>query len=394
MRALSAIAASHGHLVSGSDERGGGHNKRNIEGCDLVVYSGAIGLDNEELSFSRRYGIPTMERSDFLALIARKYKRVIAVCGCHGKTTTTAMTREAFASKKPTLHLGGDYDCEIIGKREYFITEACEYRKSFLALRPSLGVVTNIDFDHPDTYGSFAEVKQAFSLFGENCHSLIYNGDDQNARSVYGDKGESFGFSDNNDFVAKKRGKSSFDLFYHGYFIGDYTLSVEGDYNLYNALGAASAGFIEGIPHGEIAKGLYSFKGVKGRNELLGKIGKCDIISDYAHHPTEIAAFIKWAKEKYGRLLVVFQPHTYSRTEALKDKFSEAFSLADKVMVTRTFAAREKGGLELYEVLENAERVELDELCGRITAVANEYDCVALLGAGSMQLQIKGELGL
>ena len=217
MKTLMRIAESKGHLVSGSDIRLRGHDKRNIEGCNLVVFSGAIGEDNEELSFSRRYGIPVMERSEYLARLSKEYLRVIAVSGCHGKTTTTAMLGEIFSERKPTLHVGGECGLPCVGLSEYFITEACEYRRGFLRLAPSVGLVTNVEFDHPDTYENEDAVVEAFRTFGKCCKTLIYNGDDENCRRAYGGEGITYGLGDDNHFVARPWGNSAenkFDVFY------------------------------------------------------------------------------------------------------------------------------------------------------------------------------------
>lgn len=394
MKALAEITASKGHLVSGSDIRLSGHDKRNIEGCDLVVFSGAIGEDNEELSFSRRYGIPVMERSEYLARLSMDYKRVIAVSGCHGKTTTTAMLGEVFASKNPTLHVGGDCGLKTVGKHEYFITEACEYRRSFLRLSPSVGVVTNIEFDHPDTYADEQEVVEAFKKFGQSCRTLIYNGDDRNCRRAFGGDGITFGFGDDNMFVAKPWGENKFDVFYCDLYMGTYTLSALGRHNIYNALGAIATGFTEGMGYREIEQGISRFKGVKRRGEVIGRVGACDVISDYAHHPTEITASISALKCKYGKVAVIFQPHTYTRTLAMPEQFMLSFENADFLAITNTFGAREREGddrflCKVVEKVRQCEFVAKEKINEKINLLARDYDCVALLGAGDFQESVK-----
>lgn len=390
MSVLSAIAENEGNTVSGSDRTLFGHDKSNIEGKDLVVYSGAIGDDNEELAYARQIGVPAMERADFLAFIAAKYKTVIAVAGCHGKTTTTAILSEVFSSVNPTVHIGGEYTNSFIGGKEYFITEACEYRRSFLHLYPDISVITNIDFDHPDTYKDICDVEEAFDRFGKQSKTVIYNGDDLRCKKLYHDKGVSYGFDSDNDYVVRKYGENSFDLFYREYFMGSYKIAAPGKFNIMNAAAAAVAGFSCGLCFKDIEKGIRAFRGVKRRGEIIEKNGNCVLMSDYSHHPTEIEARIEELKELYGKIAVVFQPHTYSRTVALADRFSNAFDKADYVAVTETFAAREKKGDDLYirDLIKSRRPCEFvlkKDINGLVDKLKTEYPCVVVMGAGDIQ---------
>ena len=391
MSVLESISARLGEDVSGSDIKTGGHDKKNISGKDLVVYSGAIPENNEELSYARKLGVPVMERSEFLAFISSKYRRVIAVAGCHGKTTTTAMLGEVLAKKNPTVHIGGEYDFGFTQKNDYFITEACEYRRSFLQLKPDVAIITNIDFDHPDTYRDISDTEQAFCEFTRGCKAVIYNGDDVRLKKIV-PLGVSVGFSSDNDYVIRTY-SGCFDLFYRDSYSGSFSPVFSEPFNIKNAALAIVAAYRENLCYRDIKEGIERFTGVKRRGEIVSKDAICTVISDYSHHPAEIKERISALKKQYGKVAVIFQPHTYSRTIALADRFAAAFSEADEVVFTDTFAAREKSGDDrlIYDICRKnvaCSFVPKNLLREKFLLLKQDYPCVALMGAGDFQAEL------
>lgn len=356
MRTLRTITARLGHETSGSDLTTGGHDPNNVKGANLVVFTGAISADNPELSAARESGVPTIERSEYLAAIAASFGRVIAIAGSHGKTTATALTAAATACLNPTVHIGGEYAGG--DGNEYFITEACEFRRSFLMLAPDVGVILNADLDHTDCYKTEAEAVEAFLAFGLRCRKLCVNGDDPRLGIDHPDK-ITFGLGENCDvravgLCADGENRYSFSLFCLGVNMGRLELSLVGRHNVYNALAAASVALGEGVSMSEIARAFVGFKGVARRMETLGYVRGARVIADYAHHPTEIRALIASLRPR-ARLIVVFEPHTYSRTRDLFDKFATCFRGADEVVFLPVFAAREKTGevtsVDLYNAV-------------------------------------------
>ena len=356
MRTLRTITARLGHETSGSDLTTGGHDPNNVKGANLVVFTGAISADNPELSAARENGVPTIERSEYLAAIAASFGRVIAIAGSHGKTTATALTAAATACLNPTVHIGGEYAGG--DGIEYFITEACEFRRSFLMLAPDVGVILNADLDHTDCYKTEAEAVEAFLAFGRRCRKLCINGDDPRLGIDHPDK-ITFGLGENCDvravgLCADGENRYSFSLFCLGVNMGRLELSLVGRHNVYNALAAASVALGEGVSMSEIARAFVGFKGVARRMETLGYVRGARVIADYAHHPTEIRALIASLRPR-ARLIVVFEPHTYSRTRDLFDKFATCFRGADEVVFLPVFAAREKTGevtsVDLYNAV-------------------------------------------
>lgn len=356
MRTLRTITARLGHETSGSDLTTGGHDPNNVKGANLVVFTGAISADNPELSAARENGVPTIERSEYLAAIAASFGRVIAIAGSHGKTTATALTAAATACLNPTVHIGGEYSGG--DGNEYFITEACEFRRSFLMLAPDVGVILNADLDHTDCYKTEAEAVEAFLAFGRRCRKLCINGDDPRLGIDHPDK-ITFGLGENCDvravgLCADGENRYSFSLFCLGVNMGRIELSLVGRHNVYNALAAASVALGEGVSMSEVARAFVGFKGVARRMETLGYVRGARVIADYAHHPTEIRALIASLRPR-ARLIVVFEPHTYSRTRDLFDKFATCFRGADEVVFLPVFAAREKTGevtsVDLYNAV-------------------------------------------
>lgn len=342
MRALADLAKSRGHKVSGSDMRGEGHCARNVDGAELVVYTNAVPPDNCELQRARELGIPAIERAEYLANVAKKFGTAVAVAGCHGKSTATAMLGEALRAYSPTVHVGAKGASRIGGGR-FFITEACEYKRSFLKLNPDIGVVLNVGYDHPDCYGDREQVEDAFKAFANQCKTLIVNGDDPLCAAL-SDRAATFGLSKNCAYRAENvsdGGARSFTYAHDGRRI-KVNLSVVGMHNVYNALAALAAADKAGVPLFQAVQGISHFTGIPRRFERKGIACGKTVFCDYAHHPDEIKATIAAARELFPSVAIVFQPHTYSRTAALEDEFVDALNGADTVVFAPIFAAREK----------------------------------------------------
>ena len=337
-----------GHIATGSDLATTGHHPKNVWGSDLVVHTAAAGEDNPEIIEAKRLGIPLVERAEFLASIAHKYENLIAVSGTHGKTTATAMLAEIFKPKNPTVHIGGDYEgcTDYIGGKQFFITEACEYKKSFLYLYPSFALVLNAELDHTDCYSSYTDYFDAFKTFCRQSKAAAVFGDDLSLSALAKKYGYiSFGLDTKNDIHANniRQGflTSSFEVVAYGQNLGTVTLKVGGTHNIQNALGAIAAALHFGLSFEDIQAGLLRFKTVGRRFEFLGEINGTEVYSDYAHHPTEIDAMIREAKESGKKVVVVFEPHTYTRTKSLYKEFADSLSKADRVYLMPIYSARE-----------------------------------------------------
>jgi len=378
MSALAQILLAKGLKVSGSDinksditdllEKKGalihiGHNPNNIANPDLVVYTSAISKDNPEYKKSLSLDIPVLERGEFLGLMMEEYNKTTAISGTHGKTTTTGMLSSIMlkTDSNPTILLGGEYH-EIkgnvkIGNRDYFLTEACEYKKNFLNFKPYIGVILNIEEDHLDYYKDLDEIKNAFVDFSKKIPSygfLVYNSDDSNQNNIFDEvlcNKKSFGINKSSFCRAenlKFNPYPSYKLIIDDEYICHLELKVPGIHNVYNSLAASACAYLSGAANCTIKKGLESFSGTKRRFEYKGTYNNVIIIDDYAHHPTEVKTTLETvSKLTEGNIHVVFQPHTFSRTHALLDKFSESFDAAKNVVLIDIYAAREKNDLNI-----------------------------------------------
>ena len=366
MSALAKLLILCGKKVSGSDladsallaelramgaEIHVGHSAAYLADAQCVVFTSAVKPGHPELSEAIRRGLCVMERHKLLSALSECYNRVIAVAGTHGKTTTTAMLGEVFCAggADPTVHLGGR-DAALggnlrAGGADCFITEACEYRRSFLSLKPDIGIILNVDWDHPDCYASLGDVVEAFQAYADRCKKLIVNADCEACRSLRHPDCVTFGVFHQADFCAvlknEQRGGSDFDVYAYGKKLFTVESGVYGLHNVYNARAAAAAATVCGLPAEGIRSGLHGFRGVDRRFERLGKYGHFTVISDYAHHPQEIKSLLAMTKDLSERFLCVFQPHTYSRTLSLISSFAESFRGAEAVAILPVYAARE-----------------------------------------------------
>ena len=342
-----------------------GHSESNLgENCGAVVYTVAVSPDNPEYARAQREGIPCISRADYLGYIMTEYKNRVGIAGMHGKSTCTSMCAEIFLDAAedaciadPTIISGAEYasmdGAYHLGEHDNFVFEACEYMDSFLDFNPTVAVLLNAEMEHVDYFKSIEQIRDSFSkyasLVGEN-GTVIYNIDDENtvisASRVKANK-ISFGLSDKAEITAKNikccKFPMEFDIYVKGELFTSVSIRTRGKHNVYNALAACAAAYVCGIDASEIKRGLENFKGAKRRMEYKGKLSGAEVYDDYGHHPTEIGATLEGAKSSCDqRIVCVFQPHTFSRTAALADKFADAFECADKVILTDIYAAREK----------------------------------------------------
>ncbi len=413
MSGLALCMKGRGCRVTGSDlapneytlrlERAGvpvfyGHAAENLGDADTVVVTSAVKESNAELCAARERGLPVFGRAELLARIAEGYAHTVAVAGCHGKTTATAMCAHVLdeCAGSCSAHIGGidrDFGNFRDAGKTYFVTEACEYKANFLKLSPETAVVLNTDADHLETYGSEEALFAAYAAFARSAQAAVVCGEDRIAAAVSG--ALTFGLSGRCDVGAENvrasAGKYSFQLRIRGETAAHVVLNVYGKHNICNALAAAAVAVRYGYPPALIAAGLQKFRGIARRFERLGKINGAPLIADYAHHPREIAAALAAAKGLCeGRLFVVFQPHTYSRTKLLFRSFVSVLAPVEHLVLYKTYPAREYfdaegSALTLAQALPNSlyvERVRELEIYLRCSLRAG--DMALILGAGDI----------
>lgn len=417
MSALAKILRKSGKRVAGCDRSEGEYtqalksagievtigNVCSFENFEVVVYTDALADSNPSLIAARRQKKVLISRGKLLRELCKNYNKTIAVAGCHGKTTCTAMIAHIFscADKNFTSHIGGDdltFTNGYARGNDYLITEACEYKKNFLYLKPDIAIILNSDADHLDCYGSEENLKKAYLQFAGSAAKTI---------KLYGDldeaDGVTFGFDDRADYYAKsirsEHGKFTFRAFKGANELGRVKLSVYGKHNVLNALAAIAVAESCGIDFEKIAAGLAQFKGVKRRFEDIGRYRGAECIADYAHHPNEIKAALKTAKMLTGgELYVVFQPHTYSRTKDLFKEFMLTLSAVKRLMIYKTFAAREYyddagSALTLSHAVKRSVYGDCETDIERFLANATSGDTVLFLGAGDIYEIAKTVIG-
>ena len=368
MSAIARVLQESGRTVSGSDSRDSavvgilrslgirvhiGHHSDHVQGARLVIASTAVPADNAEIEFAEKASIPVMPRGEALARIVQG-RRTIAVGGTHGKTTTCGMIATVLETSgaDPTYLVGADISQRGAGAKlgagSCAVVEADEAYGSFLHLKPSVAVITNLDDDHLDHYGTREALEEAFASFmGAAGEQLIVCGQDSRAMALAeGLNPATYGFEEGCDFQASDlflgAGRATFRLKVSGRDAGAIRLRIGGRHNVLNALGAISACITIGLEAKEIARGLEAFKGMSRRFEYRGTFRGAHLVDDYAHHPAEIEATLSAARTgPWKRVLAVFQPHLFSRTHALFNEFATSLSAADVVVVTDVYGARE-----------------------------------------------------
>ena len=405
MSGIAELLINYGYMVSGSDmalnenvkrllDKGIkvniGQKAENIDSdIDLLVYTGAISPENEEIVEAKRLGIKIMERGELLGLLTEKFKDTIGVAGTHGKTTTTSMVSCVFiaASKDPTIQVGsylnnidGNYR---IGKSDYFIIESCEYRDSFLNFSQRSAIVTNIDNDHLDYFKNIDNISKSFQKYVSKLPKdgvLVVNMDNDRCYDLRNyTKAKVLSISTYNhkaDYYAQnikfdESGCASFDVIKNGVVQNRIILNVKGEHNISNALECFALCDWYGISPDIIKLGLREFNGASRRIEYIGKFLGAKVYDDYAHHPTEIYATGKAiVKEKHNEIYAIFEPHTYSRVANHKTDFAKALSVFNHIIIIDIYAAREKN---IYNVSSN-DIVDLLICEGKDAVHINEYE--------------------
>jgi UDP-N-acetylmuramate--alanine ligase len=381
-----------------------GHRAEQVGDVDVVVFSSAIKSDNPELQIARSRKIPLIPRAEALAEIMR-LKRGLAVAGTHGKTTTTSMVAAIFleAKENPTIVVGGRLDLiqstAQLGEGEWLIAEADESDGSFNRLSPEIAIITNIDADHLDHFKTFANLQKAFVGFAGKVPfygSVVICGDDPQVKGLFENfqKNVSFyGFNEANDFVIKgSQGK--YELYHENNKLGKFELKVPGTHNALNAVAAMVSAMHAGISFEVCCKGLLRFQGVDRRFHHKGEIDGITVYDDYGHHPTEVRATLQGFREKFPsrRLVVLFQPHRFSRTQNCWDDFKACFSDCDELILTDIYPAGEKP-IEGISSQKLAQEVKKDHvqylkkdasLAASVQNLLNPGDVFVTLGAGDV----------
>lgn len=382
MSGLAQILLKEGFRISGSDTKQSpltqqlselgaavyiGQNAGNLDDTpDLVVYTAAIHPDNAEYAAAVSAGIPMLSRAELLGQIMHNYEQSIAVAGTHGKTTTTSMCSQVLltALADPTISVGGILDAIggniRVGSSEVFITEACEYTNSFLHFYPKYSIITSVEAEHLDFFKDIDDIRRSFHAFASNTSAegaLIINGQIEELGTIteyLNCKVITYGLCETDDYYAadisfNDHACASYTAMHKGESLGKITLSVPGIHNVSNSLAVIALCLDMGLSMDTIQKGLQQFGGTKRRFEYKGTYQGVTVIDDYAHHPTEVKASLTAAQNyPHNRIICVFQPHTYSRTQAFLKEFAEVLSMADIVVLADIYAAREQNTIGIH----------------------------------------------
>ena len=416
MRPLGLVLKGMGLEVSGSDmsaslsteelESQGihvaiGHRAENIQGADCIIRTAAVHNDNPEIAAARSAGIPVFERAQAWGEIMKSYKNAICISGTHGKTTTTSMMTHILMEAKmdPTVMIGGYLPLLHAGPRvghgDTIVLESCEYCDSFLNFFPTLAVVLNVEADHLDYFKDLADIQKSFHKFAEMAtFGVAANGDDPHTvEAMQGIQHVSFGLGEQNRVRAENISQDwrHFDVTVDGNFYCHVDMGVMGRHNALNTLGAAAAAWMLGIDGEAVTRGVASFHGAGRRMEQKGTFNGADVYDDYAHHPDELRATLDTARSMGNRRLVVaFQPHTYSRTKALFEDFVRELSKPDVLVLAEIYAARERNtsgisSLDLAARIPGAVYCEpLPEVTEYLRQHVQPNDLVITIGAGDI----------
>ncbi len=420
MSPLAEVLHGMGLIVQGSDQSGSaavdrlrslgisihvGHEAGGIQGAEFIIRTAAIHDDNPEIAAARAGGIPVFERAEAWGAIMQQYENAVCIAGTHGKTTTTSMTTHIFmaAQADPTVMIGGTlpmlHSGYRVGRGDTIILESCEYCNSFLHFFPTVAVILNVEADHLDFFKDLEDVKRSFRRFAQLVPAggfVVANADDPNGMdALKGLKTFTFGCRNQADLRAENlvwhKGRPEFDIAAEGGVYARLRLQVAGMHNVYNALAAAAAAYVLGIPGEAVRRGLEGFFGAGRRFEAKGRYNGAVVYDDYAHHPAELHALLEMAKSLgYERVICAFQPHTYTRTKALFDDFVRELKLADLVVLTDIFAAREKNTIGISS-RDLAERIpgaaycpSLPEAAEALRKTARPGDLILTVGAGDI----------
>ncbi len=384
-----------------------GHAAGNISGADFIIRTAAVRDENAEVSAAREINVPVFERAQAWGHIMRSYKNAICISGTHGKTTTTSMCTHILmaAGRDPTVMIGGTLPLlhagYRIGKNDTIVLESCEYYNSFHSFLPTIAVILNVEADHLDFFRDLEDVKSSFRKFASlvpMTGHILANGDDINTMDALRPLGRNiltFGFGADcavrADNIAVSNGHTSFDVIYNGKAWAHLCIPIIGRHNVLDAIAASAASIALGIEARFVTEGLSGFTGAGRRFEYKGTLNGAHIYDDYAHHPGELKALLDAVFSlDYKRIILAFQPHTYTRTMALFDEFVEQLSRADLLYLAEIYAAREKNSVGISS-RDLADRIPGSVFCPTFTnieenlrAVAGEGDLILTVGAGDI----------
>ena len=389
-----------------------GHNPENLKNSDVLVYSSAIPLENSEIIKAKQLGIPIIKRAEMLGELINLKETSIAIGGTHGKTTTSSMigTMLTHAKKDPTLVVGGlvqnlDTNSKL-GTGDLIVVEADEFDRSFLALKPTIAIINNIELEHTDCYRDLDDLEQTFLKFCNSVPfygSVIINIDSISTKNILYKIERpitTYGLSRDAVYKAKnlqfKNNKSTYSVFFREEELGEIQLKVPGEHNILNSLGAVALGFELGLSFENIKNGLEQYCGVRRRFDLKGVEKDIMVVDDYAHHPTEVRATINAAKLGWKRrIIVVFQPHLFTRTKQFYKEFADSLDLADYIIVTDIYPAREEQirGITSQVIVDELDKKgknnfsyikDLEDVGNALDNLIKPNDMILTLGAGSI----------
>ena len=416
MRPLGLVLQGMGLLVTGSDMNSSvstdeliskgiqvsiGHREENIAGACCVIRTAAAHNDNPEIAAARAAGIPVFERAQAWGVIMQSYKNAICISGTHGKTTTTSMMTHILmgAQKDPTVMIGGYLPILHAGHRvghgDTILLESCEYCDSFLNFFPTIAVILNIEADHLDYFKDLQQIEHSFHDFAALATDrIVANGDDANTvDALQGLEYITFGFGEHNRIrgVNPSADWRELDVVCDGEFYCHLKLSVLGRHNAMNALAAVSAAWVMGIPGNVVAESLITFRGADRRLEHKGTYNGAEVYDDYAHHPGELAATIEAVRATNPkRLVVAFQPHTYTRTHALFQDFVRELKKPDVVVIAEIYAARERNTVGISskdlqaQIPGSVYCQTLPQVTEYLRSIAQPGDMIITVGAGDI----------
>jgi len=417
MRPLGIVLKGMGMYVTGSDMNSSvstdeliakgievaiGHRAENVHGAVCVIRTAAAHNDNPEIAECRNQGIPVFERAQAWGVIMQEYKNAVCISGTHGKTTTTSMMTHILmeAAWDPTVMIGGELPLlkagHRVGQGDTILLESCEYCDSFLNFYPTLAVVLNVEADHLDYFKDLKDVQKSFRAFAKlSTGGVLANGDDlHTAQALRGLKYVSFGMGKKNRVRAVNMSQDwrHFDVECDGEKYCHVDLTVLGKHNALNALAAAGAAWMLGIDGACASRGLHAFGGARRRMEYKGEFSGAQVYDDYAHHPDELAATIAAVRSmpECQRLVVAFQPHTYTRTKALFDDFVRELKKPDVVVLAEIYAAREHNTVgissrDLAAKIPGAVYCEtLPQVSAVLKSIAKPGDMILTVGAGDI----------
>ena len=423
MRSLAVVLNNLGCPVSGSDREDSptltmlqekgiktfvGHDAANIAGAAYIVRTAAVPDSNCEIVAAHEQNIPVIERGQAWGVLMQDYKNAICVAGTHGKTSTTSMISTVALKNDldPTIMVGGDLSIingsMRIGGMDYFIAEACEYKNSYHSFSPTIAVILNIDRDHVDFFPTYEDTARSFRHFAmqvpRDTGVVIANYDDAQTMAVIEGierRVVTFGLSPEADihasYIKDTKGFFSFSIYNKGAFYCDVKLIVPGRHNVSNTLAAAAAAIEMGLDGEAFKKGIQAYTGVGRRFEYKTTVNGARVFDEYSHHPREIMAALAAADAMGdGRTICIFQPHTYTRTEALFDDFAKALALADIVVLAEIYSARENNihntsSKLLSEKIPHSKYFDnFNQIALYIKEIAQEGDIILTMGAGDI----------